>query len=56
MVIEELFTFSHNSLVKNDPLQLFHKMVDQLGVVKSEIRFIELEKFKKKCIIKNEKK
>ena len=24
---QELFTFSHNSLIKNDPKQLFHKVI-----------------------------
>ena len=27
---QELFTFSHHSLLKNSPLQLFHKMIDRL--------------------------
>jgi len=27
---QELFTFSHNSLIKNSPVQLFHKAIDTL--------------------------
>ena len=28
---KELFIFSHNSLIKNSPAQLFHKVIDELG-------------------------
>ena len=28
---QELFTFSHNSLIKNDPIQLFHNAIDNFG-------------------------
>jgi len=28
---EELFTFSHNSLIKNSPVQLFNKVIDESG-------------------------
>jgi len=45
---QELFTLSHNSVVKNSPVQLFHKIIDNLGTKVSEIKFNELEKFKKK--------
>jgi len=34
---QELFTFSHNSLIKKSPTQLFHKMIDRLGDKASEI-------------------
>ncbi len=27
---QELFTFSHSSLIKNDPAKLFHKVIDEL--------------------------
>lgn len=45
---QELFTFSHNSLIKNSPIQLFHKVIDDLGTNVSGIKFNELEKFKKR--------
>jgi len=45
---QDLFTFSHNSLIKNNPLQLFCKVIDNLGTKVSEIRFNELELFKKR--------
>ena len=45
---QELITFSHNSLIKNSPVQLFHKIVDNLGSKVSEVKFSELERFKKK--------
>lgn len=45
---QDLFTFSHNSLIKNDPLLLFHKVIDSIGTKASEIKFNELELFKKK--------
>ena len=45
---EELFTFSHNSLVKNNPIQLFNKIIDNLGTQKGKIQFREIENFKKR--------
>jgi|GEM_PF-395949 len=45
---QELFTFSHNSLIKKSPSQLFHKVIDELGVKTSGVLFKELEVFKKK--------
>ncbi len=45
---QELFTFSHNSLVKNNPLQLFHKVIDGLGTSVSTLKFNEIETFKKR--------
>ncbi len=45
---EELFTFSHNSLIKNNPMQLFHKIIDSLGTKTSETSFNEIENFKKR--------
>ena len=44
---QDLFTFSHNSLIKNSPIQLFHKVIDNLGTKVSEMQFNELENFKK---------
>ena len=44
---QELFTFSHNSLIKNDPSRLFHKIIDSIGD-HNNIKFGESEKFKKR--------
>lgn len=33
---KELFTFSHNSFVKNSPNLLFHKIIDELGLMPSD--------------------
>jgi len=43
----DLFTFSHHSLIKNSPMQLFNKVINGLGTKVSQITFNELEKFKK---------
>ena len=48
---QELHTFSHNSLIKNSPTQLFHKIIDELGVKNSEAVFTEIERFKKKMTL-----
>jgi len=48
--IQDLFTFSHNSLIKNNPMQLFHKIIDRLDSPESQIAFKELEKFKRRLI------
>ena len=40
----ELYTFSHNSLIKNSPNQLFHKIIDNLGNKNSEINFNNIER------------
>jgi len=45
---QELFSFSHNSLIKNSPAQLFHKVIDNLGTKVSQMTFNELENFKKR--------
>lgn len=45
---QELYTFSHNSLLKNSPTQLFNKVIKNLGTKHSEIRFNELENFKRR--------
>jgi DNA-binding Lrp family transcriptional regulator len=44
---EELFTFSHNSLIKNDPLNLFIKTIESLGAETKKTSFKEIENFKK---------
>jgi DNA-binding Lrp family transcriptional regulator len=46
--IQELFTFSHNSLIKNSPLQLYQKMIDELDTAKPSLQFREIENFKRK--------
>jgi len=45
---QELYTFSHNSLIKRSPIQLFHKAIDELGTKNGTLQFNELEFFKKK--------
>jgi len=47
---KELFTFSHNSLIKNSPTQLFNKVIDELGSedLKPRPTFLEIDNFKKK--------
>lgn len=45
---QELFSFSHNSLIKDSPSQLFHKVIDNLGKKNASVRFNELEMFKKR--------
>ena len=45
---KDLFTFSHHSLIKNSPVQLFREAIEGLGTKISELRFNELEKFKKR--------
>jgi len=45
---QEIFTFSHNSLIKNSPIQLFHQVIDNLGIKKTDIKFKEIENFKKR--------
>jgi Lrp/AsnC family leucine-responsive transcriptional regulator len=48
----ELYTFSHNSLLKNSPVQLFHKVIDEFGIKSAELKFEEIESFKRKIITK----
>lgn len=45
---QDLFTFSHHSLIKNSPIQLFQKAINNLGTSVSEVKFNELEKFKER--------
>jgi DNA-binding Lrp family transcriptional regulator len=45
---KELLTFSHNSLIKNSPVELFHKIIDDFGVQTEKIEFKEIENFKKR--------
>ena len=46
--IQELFTFSHNSLIKNSPVQLFKKIIDSDSTPNNDLFFNELENFKKR--------
>jgi len=43
---KEVFTFSHNSLIKNDPSALFREVVEEMGSPKKG-GIPELERFKK---------
>lgn len=45
---KELFTFSHNSLVKNNPVQLFNSIIDNSEVPNTKAAFQEIENFKKR--------
>lgn len=38
---QELFVFSHNSLLKSSPVQLFHKVIDNLALKSSKVNFSE---------------
>lgn len=44
----ELFTFSHNSLIKNSPTQLFYEVIDSLGEQIPKIKFDEIQNFKRR--------
>jgi len=44
--IQDLFTFSHNSLIKNNPIPLFHKAIDSLNKSTTDVTFEEIERFK----------
>jgi DNA-binding Lrp family transcriptional regulator len=44
----ELFTFSHNSLIKNNPVQLFNKVIDEMGQEEKGFGFDEISNFKKR--------
>jgi len=43
---KELFTFSHNSLIKNSPIQLFNEIIDTLKTENPKPVFAEIENFK----------
>ena len=52
---QDLFTFSCNSLIKKNPVQLFHKMIDELDSKSDAGKkyvFKELELFKKRVLLK----
>lgn len=42
---QDLFTFSHNSLLKNSPVQLFNKVIEELGTGPVKMKFRESEDF-----------
>jgi hypothetical protein len=44
----ELFVFSHNSLIKQNPMQLIKKAIDEFNENPNKIKFNEFEKFKKR--------
>ena len=44
----ELFTFSHHSMMKNDPNPLFHKLIDSLESESGRLIIEELQNFKKR--------
>lgn len=44
----ELFVFSHNSLIKQNPIQLIKKAIDDFNENGKEMRFNEFENFKRK--------
>jgi DNA-binding Lrp family transcriptional regulator len=46
--IQELFTFSHNSLLKNSPVQLYGKIIDELDIAAPQMRFGEIESYKRR--------
>jgi DNA-binding Lrp family transcriptional regulator len=46
--IKELFTFSHNGLIKNNPMQLFCQMIDNQKKKSNKFKFNEIQKFKKR--------
>jgi len=45
---KELFTFSNYSLIKNNPTQLFNKIIDELGTHTSKNNFREINNFKQR--------
>jgi DNA-binding Lrp family transcriptional regulator len=45
---KELFTFSNYSLIKNNPIQLFNKMIDEFGTNNSKNNFKEINNFKQR--------
>lgn len=46
--INDLFTFSHNSIIKNSPQQLLEKAITELGSSQAHTTIAELERFKKR--------
>jgi DNA-binding Lrp family transcriptional regulator len=44
----EIFTFSNHSMIKNNAVQLFHKIIEETGPESIKVNIQELEYFKKK--------
>jgi len=47
---KDVYTFSNHSLLKSDPMQLFNKVIDELETESTELRFLEIENFKKRIL------
>ncbi len=44
----EVYTFSHHSIIKDNPTQLILKAIDDLGTKQETHAFTEIERFKKR--------
>jgi len=44
----EMFTFSHNSFIKNNSVPLFHKIIESMDAEEIKREFQEMENFKKR--------
>jgi hypothetical protein len=44
----QIFSFSHNSLIKKSPLELFHKTIEGFETYSKKPKIQELEEYKKK--------
>lgn len=51
---QQLFTFSHNSLIKSSPAQLFSKIIDELGMEEGGFKFNDINNSKSKSLFENE--
>ena len=45
---KEVFTFSHNSLLKNNPVELFKEKIEQIDTPLKKNKIHEIERFKKR--------
>jgi DNA-binding Lrp family transcriptional regulator len=45
---QQLFTFSHNSILKNDSSDLFNKMINDMDSKIERAKYSEIEKFRRK--------
>jgi len=43
---KELFIFSHNSLIKNNPIQLFNKIIDEPNLDQQKVRLNNFKNFR----------
>mgnify|MGYP006220982933 CR=1 FL=1 len=46
----QLYTFSHNSHIKNDPAQLFNKIIDEMETHPKNGEIREIERFKRRML------